>query len=148
MNSKIVIRASALVLNLRRSRSSHSRVAKKLSHIALSYRHRQPTPSTVARPPPCISDRRPRMCTAHRAQTPARGPRHFVRLYATRRFAPGKPPGTGFLFVASEHLSTSVKGCPRNRGNSTVAEIWILGRPPRPTERSHAPGLRRRPTVK
>jgi len=36
MNSKIAIRSSAIVRNLRRSRSSHSRVAKKLSHIALS----------------------------------------------------------------------------------------------------------------
>src|SRR5208282_2802325 len=33
---KIAIRASAWVLKLRRASSSHSRVAKKLSHIALS----------------------------------------------------------------------------------------------------------------
>ena len=31
------MRASALVQNLRLSRSSHSSVAKKLSHMALSY---------------------------------------------------------------------------------------------------------------
>ena len=37
MNSKTVRRASACVLNRHRSSSSHSRVAKKLSHIALSY---------------------------------------------------------------------------------------------------------------
>ena len=34
--SKIAVRASAWVGNLRRSRSSHSRVAKKLSAMALS----------------------------------------------------------------------------------------------------------------
>jgi hypothetical protein len=37
MNSKTARRASACVLNRQRSSSSHSRVAKKLSHIALSY---------------------------------------------------------------------------------------------------------------
>jgi hypothetical protein len=37
MKVKTAMRASALVRNFRRSRSSHSSVAKKLSHIALSY---------------------------------------------------------------------------------------------------------------
>src|SRR5262245_41436745 len=36
MKSKSAIRASACVLNRHRSRSSHSSVAKKLSHMALS----------------------------------------------------------------------------------------------------------------
>jgi hypothetical protein len=36
-NSKTAIRASALVANLRRSSNWHSSVAKKLSHMALSY---------------------------------------------------------------------------------------------------------------
>src|SRR5450755_5093969 len=36
MKSKIAIRAWTWVLNRRRSSSSHSRVAKKLSHMALS----------------------------------------------------------------------------------------------------------------
>jgi hypothetical protein len=37
MNSKQAMRASALVRNFRRSSNSHSSVAKKLSHMALSY---------------------------------------------------------------------------------------------------------------
>ena len=37
MKSKTALRASACVLNRRRASSSHSRVAKKLSHMALSY---------------------------------------------------------------------------------------------------------------
>ena len=37
MNSKMAIRASALVWSFLRSSNSHSSVAKKLSHIALSY---------------------------------------------------------------------------------------------------------------
>ena len=57
-------------------------------------------------------------------RTPARGPRRSAQLYAARQSVPEKPPGTGSLFVASEHLSTSVKGCPRNRGNSN-STIWL-----------------------
>jgi hypothetical protein len=37
MNWNAELRASACVLNRHRSSSSHSRVAKKLSHMALSY---------------------------------------------------------------------------------------------------------------
>src|SRR3954463_11824750 len=37
MNAKIALLASACVLNRERSSSSHSSVAKKLSHMALSY---------------------------------------------------------------------------------------------------------------
>ena len=37
MKAKVALRGSACVLKRQRSRSSHSSVAKKLSHMALSY---------------------------------------------------------------------------------------------------------------
>src|SRR5690349_10952884 len=37
MKANVALRASACVLNRQRARSSHSSVAKKLSHMALSY---------------------------------------------------------------------------------------------------------------
>ena len=50
MNSKTAMRASACVLNRRRSSSSHSSVAKKLSPSRCR-RRRRPSPSRDARPP-------------------------------------------------------------------------------------------------
>jgi hypothetical protein len=37
MNANVALRASACVLNRQRASSSHSSLAKKLSHMALSY---------------------------------------------------------------------------------------------------------------
>ncbi len=56
------LRASAWDTNRRRLSSSHSRVAKKLSHIACR-RRRRPIPSTALRRLPCSACRTTATCT-------------------------------------------------------------------------------------
>src|ERR1700693_2724766 len=73
MNSKTARRASACVLNRHRSSISHSRVAKKLSHMALSYA--SPTEPIEGRTP-ASRQRRPNSIEAYCLHSS--GPRNTI----------------------------------------------------------------------
>src|SRR3984893_11285606 len=79
INSKIAMRASIWVLKRRRSSSSHSRVAKKLSHMALS-KQSPPCPSTAApRPRHSVCRRRTRCTGCHGRSDESPPPAGVVR---------------------------------------------------------------------
>src|SRR5882672_633676 len=93
MNSKIAMRASIWVLKRRRSSSSHSSVAKKLSHIALS--KQLPTEPIEGRAPAC-SQRLPRANEVYCADSNSRRNVVFSSLKILIQGLGGGPPSEGF----------------------------------------------------
>jgi hypothetical protein len=119
MKANVALRVSACVLNRQRSRNSHSSVAKKLSHMALSPGSGYAGPRTGS----CVADRTHRGAYAHVTAAVAELDRGVLRTLVGVMDHLGGPPRQKRNVQSVKHQLRGKRGCHRPADDAATVRI-------------------------